>query len=219
MKHVVLLGDSIFDNAAYVPGELPVIAQLQALLPEGWQATLLAVDGDVTADVKAQYAKLPETTTAIVISCGGNDALRHWDVLAAPTATVGEALSRLADIRAAFRQEYRQMLALVTSEKRQVQVCTIYDAIPGLSPAAQTALALFNEVILKEAITFQVPIIDLRVICTEAMDYSSLSPIEPSARGGEKIAKAIAQSLIGDAIISTVILGFHTSNTSINTSA
>jgi hypothetical protein len=34
MPHIVLLGDSIFDNAAYVPGELPVIEQLRARLPE-----------------------------------------------------------------------------------------------------------------------------------------------------------------------------------------
>jgi hypothetical protein len=45
MPHIVLLGDSIFDNAAYVPGEPPVIEQLRAHLPKNWQATLLAVDG------------------------------------------------------------------------------------------------------------------------------------------------------------------------------
>jgi hypothetical protein len=47
-NHVVLLGDSIFDNATYVPGELPVIDQLRQNLPKGWQATLAAVDGDTT---------------------------------------------------------------------------------------------------------------------------------------------------------------------------
>jgi hypothetical protein len=35
MSHVVLLGDSIFDNAGYVPDGLSVLAHLRALLPAG----------------------------------------------------------------------------------------------------------------------------------------------------------------------------------------
>jgi hypothetical protein len=40
--HVVLLGDSIFDNRAYTGGDPDVIAHLRALLPSGWQASLVA---------------------------------------------------------------------------------------------------------------------------------------------------------------------------------
>ena len=47
MKHIVLLGDSIFDNAAYVNGGPEVIEQLRSILPQDWQATLLAIDGNV----------------------------------------------------------------------------------------------------------------------------------------------------------------------------
>jgi hypothetical protein len=46
--HIVLLGDSIFDNGAYVSGGPDVVAQLRSRLPQGWEATLLAVDGAVT---------------------------------------------------------------------------------------------------------------------------------------------------------------------------
>jgi hypothetical protein len=35
-------------------------------------------------------------------------------------------------------------------------------------------------------------LLDLRLICTEAADYAPVSPIEPSSRGGQKIAAAIA---------------------------
>ena len=38
MGHVVLLGDSIFDNGRYVPGEPAVIDQLRSALPKGWTA-------------------------------------------------------------------------------------------------------------------------------------------------------------------------------------
>jgi len=54
MNEVVLLGDSIFDNAVYVGGGPDVSQQVGECLPEGWKATLLAIDGSVTSDVQEQ---------------------------------------------------------------------------------------------------------------------------------------------------------------------
>lgn len=51
MPHIVLLGDSVFDNRAYVTPDPDVITQLRAKLDASWIATLLAVDGHVTRDV------------------------------------------------------------------------------------------------------------------------------------------------------------------------
>lgn len=51
---IVLLGDSIFDNAEYVLDELPVVEQLREILPERYGATLLATDGVVTTKVSQQ---------------------------------------------------------------------------------------------------------------------------------------------------------------------
>ena len=50
MPHLVLLGDSIFDNAAYTAGGPDVVTQLRAQLPPGWSATLAAVDGSHTGE-------------------------------------------------------------------------------------------------------------------------------------------------------------------------
>ncbi|MGH7552999.1 MAG: SGNH/GDSL hydrolase family protein, partial [Longimicrobiales bacterium] len=82
MPHVVLLGDSIFDNGAYVPGEPDVVAQLRALLPQGWQASLCAIDGSITRDVERQLSSVPTDATHLVISSGGNDALGSVDISA-----------------------------------------------------------------------------------------------------------------------------------------
>ena len=70
MAHVVLLGDSIFDNSAYVPDGHAVIEHLRAILPEDWSVSLLAVDGHVTSDVKTQLEKVPNDATHFVVSCG-----------------------------------------------------------------------------------------------------------------------------------------------------
>jgi len=70
MNHLVLLGDSIFDNVAYVAGGPDVVKQLRNLLPSGWQATLGAVDGSVTSGVERQLGRLPPDASHLVVSVG-----------------------------------------------------------------------------------------------------------------------------------------------------
>ena len=65
--------------------------------------------------------------------------------------------------------------------------------MPGLAPGVRATLALFNDVILREAAVRRLPVLDLRLVCTEATDYSSSSLIEPSSNGGLKIAAAIEE--------------------------
>ena len=193
MNHIVLLGDSIFDNASYVPGKPAVIEQLRHRLPGNCEATLLAVDGDVTSDVIGQTDRLPKDTTHLVLSCGGNDALQHLEILYDPACSVAEVLERFTSIRADFQLDYHKMLNHVLNFCKCVTVCTVYDSIPGLEPIALTALSMFNEIILREAFMAKVPVIDLRLVCNESTDYSEISSIEPSAAGGEKIAQTIVK--------------------------
>jgi hypothetical protein len=191
MSHVVLLGDSIFDNERYVPDRPPVIKQLQAGLPSGWRASLLAVDGHMVDDVAEQLSALPSDATHLVVSVGGNDALGVSGFLREAADSVAEVFDRFHEIQAGFRSDYRQMLEAVLATGKPLIVCTVYDAVPGLSPAEVTALAAFNDVILREAFAAGLPVIDLRLICNRANDYSHVSRIEPSAVGGAKIAAAI----------------------------
>lgn len=192
MSHIVLLGDSIFDNARYVPGGPSVIAHLQRILPAGSRATLLAVDGSVVANVFDQVRRVPADATHLVVSVGGNNALaQSGPLFREPVASVAEALAKLGEVLHDFRREYQDMLIRVCSLGRPTAICTVYDNVPGLSPAEKAGLAQFNEAILREAARSAVPVIDLRLICHESSDYSAMSPIEPSATGGGKIARAI----------------------------
>ena len=59
--NVVLLGNSIFDNKAYVGAGPDVIAQLGAMLPAGSTATLAARDGSTTSDIAGQLGTVPKT--------------------------------------------------------------------------------------------------------------------------------------------------------------
>jgi hypothetical protein len=197
MSHVVLLGDSIFDNARYVPDRPPVVEQVRRGLPAGWKATLVAVDGHTVEDIAVQLPRVPWDASHLVVCIGGNDALGAGGLLGEPAATVGDALATLGETLDAFRTEYAAMFRSVLGLGRPVVVCTVYDAIPTLGAAERAGLAGFNEVILRSAVAAGVPVIDLRLICTEEGDYSPLSPIEPSVVGGAKIAGAIVRVVTG----------------------
>lgn len=193
MGHVILLGDSIFDNARYVPDRPPVIEQLRQALPRGWIASLLAVDGHITEDVVNQLKDLPANATHLVVSAGGNDALSASSILGEAACTVGEALELIHEEGSRFRHSYRAMMQALSAVGKPTAVCTVYDAIPGLGSAERVALAGFNEIILREAFSAGLPVIDLRLLCDQPADYSHVSPIEPSIVGGAKIARVIAE--------------------------
>lgn len=196
MNHIVLLGDSIFDNASYVPTATEVEAQLRSRLGEQYQVQLLARHGSVLEDMAAQVARLGDFAQAsnhIVVSCGGNDVLGLVGQLHSPVRSALNATELFASWQTRFQSDYQRMLDLVLSKEIPTAVSTIYDAMPGLAPGVRATLALFNDVILREAAVRRLPVLDLRLVCTEATDYSSSSLIEPSATGGRKIAAAIEE--------------------------
>src|SRR5687768_16362821 len=96
MGHVILLGDSIFDNAAYVGRGPDVASQVRTKLPPDWKVSLLARDGAVTRDVAAQLGRIPADASNLVISAGGNDALGASHLLAQLVRSVADALALLA---------------------------------------------------------------------------------------------------------------------------
>ena len=190
--HVVLLGDSIFDNGRYVPGGPSVSEQLAKELEGRGRATLLAVDGDTARDVDAQRQRLPADATHLIVSVGGNDALPHTGLLDRPLHNASELLVALAAAQDGFRADYRRMLAGVREHGKPVAVCTIYDSnfTGPKKRLADVALSVWNDVILREAGAAGVPVIDLRRLFTVPADYSN--EIEPSVVGGAKLVQAIA---------------------------
>jgi hypothetical protein len=203
MPHLVLLGDSIFDNGVYMNGGPDVVSQVRELLPSGWGASLLAVDGATTDNIADQVEHLPEEATHLVLSVGGNNALTEASRLgisffADPGTSSAVALGSLADISDDFEQRYRSVVDACLRPGLPLALCTIYN---GCFPdktyprMASVALAVFNDVILRVAIEHGLPVIDLRMVCVDAKDYAN--PIEPSSVGGEKIARVIVGLVTG----------------------
>ena len=194
MTHVVLLGDSVFDNAAYVGGGADVLTHMRRRSPGGWSATLLAVDGTVVEGVHWQLQRVPADATHLVISAGGNDALNRAHVIEERAGSTAEVLLRLADLADEFEVGYGRMLSAALRTGKPTAACTVY--YPRFPDAraqrlAVTALTVFNDAIIRAAFGAGVPLLDLRLVCDEDADYAN--PIEPSEAGGAKIADAIVR--------------------------
>ena len=211
MKHIILAGDSVFDNRTYVEvGEPDVRDQLADLLDDENKATLIAVDGDINKNVSKQLDNIPNDATHLFISIGGNDALMHIDSFTDSVSTIGDALDSFNEKIQEFEKEYIKMLTNTIKYGLKTTLCTIYnpyfdhdnmDRIKYMFPSntnfkklqrrSTTALPLFNNIIFQEAFNFGLPLMDLRLIFNDKADYSN--PIEPSVVGGIKMARIIKE--------------------------
>jgi len=192
MTHLALLGDSILDNAAYVPVGKDVSSHLKARLGSRATFLLAARDGARIVDVPGQLGTLPPETTHVIVSVGGNDALLASSVLDASARSVSEALWKIAEVADIFRVNYREMLELLPASKATC-LCTIYEprfAHSVRRRVAATALTVLNDVISREAFARGLAVLDLRLVCNEDSDFAN--EIEPSSQGGAKIAYAIS---------------------------
>jgi len=196
MPHIALLGDSILDNASYTKGGPDVVTQVRQLLPAGWQASLLAVDGSTTEDVAAQVVRIPPEATHLILSVGGNDAIMKSDLLLKPFDSTTKLLDKLADVSVEFESSYRRAVAACLTPQLPLTICTIYNGnFPDADyqRLARTALMVFNDVILRAGFEYGLGVIDLRFVCSSAEDYAN--PIEPSSVGGQKIARCIVSAV------------------------
>ena len=198
-RHIVLLGDSIFDNADYVPGGPSVIEHVRRLLPSRDRATMVAQDGATVSAVFRQLECIPDDATHLILSAGGNDALWMFgDVFSQEPTDIRVSLQRIGEQTAEFASEYRRLIRVLRDHRLPLVTCTVYDKMPELELSEATVLCAFNDTITRTAIESGATLIDLRTICSEASDYSSVSPIEPSASGGGKIARAIINAVSDD---------------------
>jgi hypothetical protein len=103
-----------------------------------------------------------------------------------------EVLGLLADAADSFERAYRRLIGRLLELELPLIICTIYNgnfADVHFQRIASTGLSIFNDVIVRVGFEHHLPIVDLRLVCTEPDDYAN--SIEPSSAGGEKIAATI----------------------------
>lgn len=198
MPHVVLLGDSIFDNLKYVQPEPDVVSQLREVLPAGWKASLRAVDGAVTNDVAKQLSDLPGDATHLVLSVGGNDLLGFaGDLLRTPVALSSDAFLLLGRVTGVFESMYRRALERCLTTGFPLVVCTIYDGNfvdQEFQTMARVAVAAFNDSILRLSLEKGLRAVDLRLV-SKLQRTMQIRSSHPLLAGGRSLGRSGRLSL------------------------
>ena len=195
---VVLLGDSILDNAPYTRPEPDTTAHLIGLLGSEWSVERLARDGATMSEVSLQLQKLHAKPFRAVLSIGGNDAIAHIGLLERRATSAADVLDELLVIADAFERQYETVARSVTDHACGTVLCTIYEVPiepPVFARLARVPLALLNDRIVRVGARLGADILELRSVCKDPGDF--VHQIEPSPRGAAKIAGAIAGILRG----------------------
>ena len=102
----------------------------------------------------------------------------------------------LADVAHGFEKKYRRAVAACRRTGLLLIICTIYNGnFPDreYQRLASTALMVFNDAILRVGFEYGLTVIDLVLSVLPPEEYAN--PIEPSSKGGAKIARCIVASI------------------------
>ncbi|MEX0718551.1 MAG: GDSL-type esterase/lipase family protein [Planctomycetaceae bacterium] len=196
--HVVLLGDSIFDNKRFVGRGRAIVDQLGDALPAGWKATLLAAANmPVRQMLRQQVQRIPQDATCLVLCAGGvNAILGLINVRPSPNP-----LQQLKQDRDGFERDYGALVAGLIATKKSLVLCTIPApdfANPNLGNIAvvgELGLPLFNDVVTKTAVANGLPLLDLRLVVQGKPDHAA-DGLHLSPAGGKKVAERLARIVL-----------------------
>jgi hypothetical protein len=195
--NVVLLGDSVLDNKAYVQAHEPdVRTQLAMLLGDAHEVTLCASNRSTTVDVLDQLDTIPEGATHLVVTMGGDNLIDQLTYVDAPASTTKESLIIMSALSEQFRKLYNESLQSILKLGIPTIACTMHDPHfddDTILAVSVVALQVFNDCIYQEASQAGIPLIELRSICNKEADFAN--SIELSAVGGQKLADVIERVL------------------------
>lgn len=190
IRHLVLLGDAL-QNIDLGDGEIE-----NALVPRPrnpWKITVLQA---LCKQQRGHVREIPEDATHVVISIEGAWAIEQSGLLRGGTHTISEALETLAAAADEFESILDGIIAAARETGLPTLLCTLVPARSAGSAqqrAVTTALAIFNDRLLRRAIAEKLSIVDMRAVCTDDADYASATVL--SRAGVRKTANVIRAAL------------------------
>jgi hypothetical protein len=183
IRHLVLLGDAL-ENL-----ELGLDPAEDVLVPKPrnpWKLTVL----EPSQVLERGWARaIPIDATHIGICVDGGWALESSGLLRGSAQSVGEALETLAGAADKFEEIFTSLVAAALEAGLPTVVCTLVPSRhedPSRQRAAATALAIFNDRILRQAVAANLSVVDLRFVCDEETDYATETLL--SRAGVRKVA-------------------------------
>ena len=181
---VVLIGDSMLNNSAYVSANQSVPDLLSKELV-GNTVYNFAKDGSTINDCYAQLDKistdLNNSNTSIIVSCGGNNILNSHSL-------------NPGDMNNLFN-EYSKLLKSIKTRvpNASLYVLNLYTPTNSHYLSYHSAIEQWNQQLTRNKSRLRYKIIDTSSLLVTDKDFTY--NIEPSKRGGKKIVKAILNNI------------------------
>jgi lysophospholipase L1-like esterase len=178
---VILMGDSVLNNANYVPAGKSVYDSLKSKLSK---VINIAKDGATISDLYGQLDKIPvdlnNTNTYIFISAGGNDILNKRTELSSTE------IRRLFDSYMEFLKALRTKLGSV-----KINILNLYLPSNPRYQTYKTSIEQWNQLIQSSSnkVGEMYNVVDLHALLKIPDDF--VYDIEPSESASDKIAYLI----------------------------
>ena len=186
-RAIVLLGDSILKNNSYVPDGKAVDNIIEERNDKNIELYSLAENNSKIVDVYSQINKIPldinNKSTNIFLSTGGNDILSFYIDQHGDTTDTGFLNTMLA--------AYKKLVKSIQTRMDLCQIVLLDVYYPTSNQFAQykPILEEWNSLIATYARENSLGLLQISQIVTSNDDFTL--GIEPSEKGGEKIAQSI----------------------------
>lgn len=190
IRHLVLLGDAL-ENI-----EMGTEAPESVLVPRPrnpWKLTILEAPHVLE---RGWSRAIPIDATHIGICIDGGWAIEASGLLRGGARSVSEALETLADAADRFEEVFAKLVLSAREAGLPTVVCTLVPSRheePARRRAAGTALAIFNDRIVRQSVAASLSIVDLRFVCDEDGDFASETLL--SRAGVRKVANVARSAL------------------------
>jgi len=190
IRHLVLLGDAL-QNIELGEGHPE-----DALVPRPrnpWKLTVLQAPEILR---KSRVRAIPAQASHIGICVDGGWAIETSGLLQGDAQSVRGTLDALASAADEFESIFARLIAAAKETGLPTIICTLVPAryVDRVQErAAATALAIFNDRILRRAFAARLSIVELRLVCDEDSDYASETLL--SHAGVRKVANVARSAL------------------------
>jgi hypothetical protein len=190
IRHLVLLGDAL-QNIDLGEGQPE-----SALVPRPrnpWKLTVLQAPQVLR---QGHVRAIPADASHIGICIDGGWAIDTSGLLQSGAQSVRDALDTLAGAADEFESVFARLIAAAAETGVPTIVCTLVPARylePSQQRVAATALAIFNDRVLRRAFAARLSIVELRLVCDEDGDYASETLL--SSAGVRKVANVARSAL------------------------
>ena len=186
-RAIVLLGDSILKNNSYVPDGKAVDNIIEERNNKNIELYSLAENNSKIVDVYSQINKIPldinNKSTTIFLSSGGNDILSFYVDQQGDTTDTGFLNTMLADYKKLIKSIQIRM------DLCQIVLLDIYYPTSNQFTQYKPILEQWNSLIADYARENSFGLLQISQSVTSNDDFTL--GIEPSEKGGEKIAQLI----------------------------